>query len=83
VKSDFDPKTLQDVARIAGGQYFRAENSAALQDIYAQIDRLQKSTVSINKYREYADLFPWFTGAALACLGFQMTLSQTLWRRLP
>lgn len=83
VKSDFDPKTLTDVARIAGGQYFRADSSAALKDIYAQIDRLQKSTVSINKYREYADLFPWFTGAALACLGFQMTLSQTLWRRLP
>ena len=83
IKVDFDAKTLSEVARIAGGKFFRADSSAALQDIYAQIDSLQKTTVAVNKYREYRDLFSWFAGAALACLTVQMVLSQTLWRRLP
>jgi Ca-activated chloride channel family protein len=83
IKVDFDAKTLSDVARIADGRFFRADSSAALKDIYAQIDSLQKTTVAVNKYREYRDLFPWFVTAALACLSVQLVLSQTVWRRLP
>jgi Ca-activated chloride channel family protein len=83
IKVDFDAKTLNDVATIAGGRFFRADSSAALQDIYAQIDSLQKTTVAVQKYREYRDLFPWFVGAALVCLSVQLIFSQTIWRRLP
>jgi Ca-activated chloride channel family protein len=83
IKVEFDAKTLSDVAQIAGGRFFRADSSAALQDIYAQIDSLQKTTVAVNKYREYRDLFPYAVAAALACLAAQLTFSQTLWRRLP
>ena len=83
VKSDFDPKTLTDVARIAESQFFRADSSSALEDIYAQINKLAKTTVQMNKFREYRDLFRWFLGASLGCLAVQMVLSQTTWRRLP
>ena len=83
IKVDFDAKTLSDVAQIAGGRFFRADSSAALKDIYAQIDQLQKTTIAVNKYREYRDLFPWFIAAALACLSVQLVFSQTFWRRLP
>ena len=83
IKVEFDAKTLSDVARIAEGKFFRADSSAALQDIYAQIDRLQKTTMAVNRYREYRDLFSWVAAAALGCLAVQLALSQTLWRRLP
>ncbi len=83
IKVEFDEKTLSEVARIAHGRFFRADSSAALKDIYAQIDQLQKTTVAVSKYREYRDLFPWFTGGALACLAVQLAFSQTRWRRLP
>jgi Ca-activated chloride channel family protein len=83
IKVDFDAKTLSDVAQIAGGRFFRADSSAALKDIYAQIDSLQKTTVAVNKYREHRDLFAWPAAVALAGLFVHLVLSQTLWRRLP
>ena len=83
MKSDFNPQTLTEVARIANSQFFRADSSTALEDIYAQIDKLEKTTIQVNQFREYHDLFQWFLGAGLGCLGLQMVLSQTIWRRLP
>ena len=79
----YDEKTLRNVAQIAEGRYFRADSSSKLQDIYATIDKLEKTTVNVSKYREFRDLFGWFVTASLGCLGCQMVLSQTLWRRLP
>ena len=83
VQVEYDEKTLNDVARIANGHFFRADSSAALEAIYAQIDQLEKTTVKVSKYREYRDLFPWLVATAVGCLGCYMALSQTLWRRLP
>ncbi len=83
IRGEFGEKTLSDVARIAGGHFFRAQSSEALLGIYTQIDKLEKSRVQIDKYRQYRDLFPWFAAAALGLITAQMTLSQTLWRRLP
>ncbi len=80
---EFDEQTLRDVATVAGGHFFRADSSKALEDIYAQIDQLEKSTVKVNKYREYRDLFGWFVGMSATCLGVYLALSQLLWRRLP
>ncbi len=83
VQVEYDEKTLKDVARIANGQFFRADSSAKLEEIYAQIDKLEKTTVKVSKYREYRDLFPWLVATAVGCLGCHTVLSQTLWRRLP
>ncbi len=83
IQSDFDEKTLREVADVAEGKFFRADSSHALEDIYAQIDSLEKSTVKVNKYREYRDLFRPFVGSGAACLGLYLALSQLLWRRLP
>lgn len=79
----FDEKTLSEVARIAKGKFFRADSSRALEDIYGQIDKLEKSKLQVDRYRQYRDLFPWLAGVALCCVTAQMALSQTVWRRLP
>ena len=83
VQVEYDEKTLSDVARIANGHFYHADSSAKLQEIYAQIDRLEKTTVTVSKYREYRDLFGWLVATAVGCLGCHAVLSQTLWRRLP
>ena len=80
---DYDETTLRNVAKIADGHYFRADSSSALEGIFSTIDKLEKTTVKISKYREYRDFFGWFTAVAVGCLGCHMTLAQTLWRRLP
>ena len=49
---------LKEVAKIADGQFFRATDTKSLEEIYAEIDKMEKSTVKVKKYQQYRDLFP-------------------------
>ncbi len=79
----FNEAGLREVARIADGKFFRATDTASLEEIYAEIDRMEKTTVSVNKYQEYRDLFPAVLMAGCALLVAQSLLAQTIWKRLP
>jgi Ca-activated chloride channel homolog len=79
----FNGEGLKKVAEIADGHYYRATDTRSLEDIYSQIDKMEKSTVEMKQYRDYRDLFPWFIGSGMALLLANAALGQTLWRRLP
>ena len=80
---DIDEDTLQKIADKTGGKYYRADNAERFKQIYAEIDKLEKTEASINKYTEYKELFPWVLAAGLLILLVEILLSQTLLRRLP
>ncbi len=52
-----DEDLLRRIAAITGGQYFRATNARALEEIYRQIDELEKTPVNIHRYVEFNELF--------------------------
>jgi Ca-activated chloride channel family protein len=79
----FDEKTLQEIAAMTSGQYFRATDTNSLRTIFGEIDKLEKSKVEVEKTAQYRDLFMWFLIPGLACLALETLLSQTVWRRLP
>jgi Ca-activated chloride channel family protein len=79
----FDEKTLQEIAAMTSGQYFRATDTNSLRTIFGEIDKLEKSKVEVEKTAQYRDLFMWFLIPGLACLALEILLSQTVWRRLP
>ncbi len=79
----FDEKTLQEIAVITNGKFFRATDTESLKTIFGEIDKLEKSKIEVEKTAQYRDLFQWFLIPGLACLILEMLLSQTLWRRLP
>jgi Ca-activated chloride channel family protein len=79
----FDEKTLQEIAVITNGKFFRATDTESLKTIFGEIDKLEKSKIEVEKTAQYRDLFHWFLIPGLACLILEMLLSQTLWRRLP
>lgn len=83
VRVDFNDTGLQKIAQIADGKFYRATDTRSLQNIFAEIDSLEKSEAEIERYRQYRDLFPWFIGTGLALLAGQMLLAQTVWRKLP
>jgi Ca-activated chloride channel family protein len=83
VPVEFNEKTIQEIASITNGIAFRATDTKSLEKIFGEIDKLEKSKVEVEKIAQYRDLFPWFLMAGLACLGAEILLSQTLWRRLP
>jgi Ca-activated chloride channel homolog len=80
---DIDERTLTDIATLTGGQYFRATDGATLQAIYAEIDRLEKTTNVTEHYQQYAERFPLFLIPALGCLVLEMVLVNTRFRKIP
>ncbi len=80
---EFNETGLREVAKIADGKFFRATDTKSLEQIYSDIDKLEKSTVSVKKYQQYRDLFPLCLMGGCSLLLVQMVLSQTIWKKLP
>jgi Ca-activated chloride channel family protein len=64
----FDEATLQEIARVTGGAYFRATDSAALEKIYQRIGELEKTEAQSRTLFIPRPLYPWPLGLALLCL---------------
>lgn len=54
-----DEETLRAVAATTGGDYYRADNRAELEEIYAELDRLAPKQVERQSYRPEHDLYHW------------------------
>lgn len=80
---DVDEPTLQAIAERTGGQYFRATDNESLSAIYAEIDQLERSEISVENYTQYAEQFPTVLGGGLLLLVLGALLSQTVLRTLP
>jgi len=80
---DLDEDTLKEIARITGGKYFRATNTKALEEIYDQIDKLEKTKVEVKEYMEYEELFGWFLLPGLACILLEIVLANTRFKKIP
>lgn len=80
---DIDEDTLTKIAQMTGGKYYRAENTAGMRKIYAEIDQLEKTEVEVKKYQRYRELYPWFALSGLVILLLEIILSNTVWRKLP
>lgn len=78
-----DEKLLQKISRETGGKYYRATGNTKLQDVYKEIDQLEKTKIEVNAYKHYAELFFPFACAGILALLAEIILSYTLFRKLP
>jgi Ca-activated chloride channel family protein len=78
-----DEVSLKQIADNTGGQYFRATNPKALDEIYDQIGRLEKTRVDVKTYLRYQELYLLFVLPAAICLLAGFILSQFGLSRLP
>jgi Ca-activated chloride channel family protein len=76
-------KTLQSLAHISGGRYFRARDTAALLQTCRTIDKLERSEIQSFQYRRYHEGYPWLALSAFLLWGAAMALEMTVWRRIP
>lgn len=83
VKVDIDEETLKEIAAKTGGRYYRADKAETLRQIYAEIDRMEKTEIEVKKYQRYEELFPWFVLSGLVFLMLEIILGNTIWRKLP
>jgi Ca-activated chloride channel family protein len=82
-KVDVDEKTLQTVAEDTNGTFYRATDTGSLQKIYEQINRLEKTAQTVQKFEHYDELYSWALIPAVAILGLGLLLQHTRFRRLP
>ena len=80
---DIDETTLQKIAEITGGKYFRATDTDSLTKIYAEIDQLETTTHEGLQYLEYNELYVWLVLPALLLLAGEALLAETWLRVLP
>ena len=83
VPVDIDEDTLTEIAKRTGGKYYRADNAERFEQIYAEIDKLEKTEAEIKKYEQHRELFPFVASLALALLLVEVALGQTVFRKLP
>jgi Ca-activated chloride channel family protein len=83
VPSDVDEDTLGKIAQMTGGQFFRATDTEKLDETYAQIDHMEKTTHTVKHYEHVSELFAWALVPGLLVLGTTFWLEQTRFRRLP
>jgi Ca-activated chloride channel family protein len=75
-----DEKTLSEISKLADGQYFRALNKNKLEDIYKEIDKLEKSKINVTDYRKKAEHFWPFALLAVAVLLLEFLLKNTIFK---
>lgn len=78
-----DEAQMQEIAQLTGGDYFRATDNKALEQIYARIDQLEKSKIHVDRQLHMQEeFFPWGL-AALLLLVLEQLLRRVFLRTLP
>lgn len=63
---EIDEALLRKVADLTGGRYFRAVDNTSLQQVYSEIDKLEKSKIETREHSRREEVFwPWAAAAAL------------------
>ena len=83
VDVDIDEVTLQKISDMTGGKYFRADNAENFGNIYAEIDKLERTEADVKKFAQHTELFAWLIAGGLVLLVAEIALGQTALRRLP
>lgn len=80
---EIDTKTLSDIAAITEGNFYRATNNKELEQIYRDIDKLEKTKMDVTKFSKRYEAFQPFVMVAVLCLLLELLLRNTVLRRLP
>jgi Ca-activated chloride channel family protein len=78
-----DEGLLKEIANETGGKYYRATNRASLEQIYSDIELLEKSDIQTSEFNKKNYVFLPFLGTALVLLTLGWILQHTWLRRFP
>ena len=82
-KVNIDEPLLRQIAGETGGLYFRARDNTSLQNIYTEIDKLEKTKVDISVLKRYTEQFLPFAIAAAIFILLELVLRYTIFRKFP
>ncbi len=80
--AELDEEVLKDIAKSTGGKYYRAKDENALEEIYKEIDQLEKTEIDTTKFQNSKEEFHWWVIFALITFGTEQILRNTILRVL-
>ena len=80
VQVEIDEDLLKEIADVTGGKYFRATNNKKLEEIYNEINKLEKTDIQEIKYTTYDEKFRPLVILAGIFLMFELLLRYTIFR---
>jgi Ca-activated chloride channel family protein len=80
---EIDESTLRSIAAATDGDYYRAKNNKELNQIYKEIDKLEKSKLNVKQFSRRYEAYQPFALAAVIALLLEILLRITLFRRIP
>lgn len=83
VPVEIDENTLQKIADITDGNYYRATNNTKLKEIYEQIDKLERTKLNVKEYSKREEEYMTFAVIAFAALLLELLLRNTILKRIP
>ena len=83
VEVKIDEETLQKIANTTDGNYFRATNNKKLEQIYQEIDQLEKSKIAVKQFSKKDEEFEPYVLWAMLILTAGIFLKTTIFRNIP
>ena len=82
VQVDVDEESLKEIAKITGGQFFRATDNKSLQKVYQEIDELERTEIEVTEYQNYTEFYSWLTIPAAFASIFFIFLTRGIFHKL-
>jgi Ca-activated chloride channel family protein len=79
---EIDTELLKKISEMTSGQYFRAIDRASLENIYAEIDRLEKTEIEVNVFKRYKDEYRPFLMMGLGLILLSFILQHTIFKTI-
>jgi len=64
-QQEFDTETLEQIAKITKGEYFRVKSTDKLRETFQSIDQLEKTDIKQQSVVTSTEFFPWLAATAL------------------
>ena len=80
---EIDEQTLRSIASATDGDFYRAKNNKELNQIYKEIDKLEKSKLNVKQYSRRYEAYQTFALCAVIFLLLEVLMRITVFRRIP
>jgi Ca-activated chloride channel family protein len=83
VENEIDEQSLQQIAELTDGEYYRAEDEQGLKEIYEEISSLETTKMKTKQYLQFRELYIYLLTVGFGLILVEVLMSQTRFRKLP
>lgn len=83
VPVEIDEQTLTQIAGTTNGNYFRATSNSKLEQVYKDIDKLEKTKLNVKEFSKREEAFALFGIIAFLSILLELVLRNTILKKIP